>query len=62
MSNEWHQLDVDGVWLSQSQYDDHVDCADIVHVTDTDETDVTYVDGEYFDNHDYDDDTGDDTW
>ena len=42
-------------------YDNHVDVVDVIHVADTDETYGTYVDDEYVDNHDYDDDTDDDT-
>ena len=41
-----------------------INTVDIIHVGDMDETYGTYVDDEYFDNHDYDDtddDTGDDT-
>ena len=34
---------------------------EIIHVADMDETYGTYVDDEYVDNHDYDDDTDDDT-
>ena len=34
---------------------------DIIHAAVMDETDGTYVDDEYVDNHDYDDDTDDDT-
>ena len=33
---------------------------DVIHVADMDEAYGTYVDDEYFDNHDYDDDTDDD--
>ena len=35
---------------------------DIIHVTDMYEAYGTYVDVEYFDNHDYDDDTDDDNY
>ena len=39
----------------------HLHIVDIIHVADMDETYGTYVDDEYVDNHDYDDDTDDDT-
>ena len=45
----------------QSHCDSHVDIVDINHVADMDETYGTYVDDEYVDNHDNDDDTDDDT-
>ena len=41
--------------------DNHVDIDDLIHVADMDETYGTSVDDEYVDNHDYDDDTDDDT-
>ena len=39
----------------------HLHIVDIIHVADMDETYGTYVDDEYVDNHDYDDDTDDDS-
>ena len=45
----------------RSHYDNNVDIVDLIHVADMDETYGTSVDDEYVDNHDYDDDTDDDT-
>ena len=39
----------------------HLHIVDMIHVADMDETYGTYVDDEYVDNHDYNDDTDDDT-
>ena len=39
----------------------HILIVDLIHVADMDETYGTSVDDEYVDNHDYDDDTDDDT-
>ena len=39
----------------------HLYIVDLVHTADMDESYGTYVDDEYFDNHDYADDTDDDT-
>ena len=52
------RIDLDELYLEN---DDHVDIDDIIHFADMDETYATYVDYEYVDNHDYDDDTDDDT-
>ena len=41
--------------------ENNVDIDDLIHVADMDETYGTSVDDEYVDNHDYDDDTDDDT-
>ena len=49
-----------GVWWWQSHYDNHVDIVDLLHIANMEESYGTYVDDEYFDNHDY-DDTDDDT-
>ena len=47
-------------WLCH--YHTHLHIVDIIHVADMDETYGTYVDDEYVDNHDYDDDTDDDSY
>ena len=39
----------------------HQHIVDLVHIADMDEFDGTCVDDEYYDNHDYDDNTDDDT-
>ena len=39
----------------------HLYIVDLVHIADMDESYGTYVDDEYFDTHDYADDTDDDT-
>ena len=52
------RIDLDELYLEN---DDHVDIDDIIHFADMDETYATYVDDVYADNHDYDDDTDDDT-